>query len=124
MRFLLKAAFWLAVVAVLLPSNDKPLTVPKPQLSATEAVSAAAAAMSDMRQFCSRQPDACEVGSQAAVTLGHRAQAGAKKQPPRESVGLLQRRHCPGHGASERYKLGIEPCPLRIKYTASFSRLP
>jgi hypothetical protein len=79
MRFLLKAAFWLAVVAVLLPSDDKPLAVPKPQVSASEAVSAAAAAMSDMRQFCSRQPDACEVGSQAAVAFGHQAQAGAKR---------------------------------------------
>ena len=31
-----------------------------------------------MRSFCARQPDACTVGSQAAVSLGHRAQAGAK----------------------------------------------
>ena len=29
-------------------------------------------------QFCGRQPDACVVGSQAAVALGQRAQAGAK----------------------------------------------
>ena len=34
--------------------------------------------MSDMQQFCERQPVACEVGSQTAVTLGQRAQAGAK----------------------------------------------
>ena len=32
----------------------------------------------DMRQFCERQPDVCVVGSQAAVTIGQRAQAGAK----------------------------------------------
>ena len=31
-----------------------------------------------MSQFCERQPDACEVGSQAAVAIGQRAQAGAK----------------------------------------------
>ena len=31
-----------------------------------------------MSQFCERQPDACAVGSQAAVALGQRAQAGAK----------------------------------------------
>jgi hypothetical protein len=31
-----------------------------------------------MRGFCSRQPDACTVGSQVAVSLGYRAQAGAK----------------------------------------------
>jgi hypothetical protein len=31
-----------------------------------------------MRGFCGRQPDACTVGSQVAVSLGYRAQAGAK----------------------------------------------
>ena len=31
-----------------------------------------------MTQFCERQPDACAVGSQVAVALGQRAQAGAK----------------------------------------------
>jgi hypothetical protein len=34
--------------------------------------------MSDMRQFCARQPDACAVGSQAATVFGQKAQAGAK----------------------------------------------
>ena len=41
-------------------------------------MSAAKAAVTDMQQFCERQPEACAVGSQAAVALGHRAQAGAK----------------------------------------------
>jgi hypothetical protein len=31
-----------------------------------------------MRQFCTRQAQACMVGSQTAVAIGHRAQAGAK----------------------------------------------
>jgi hypothetical protein len=31
-----------------------------------------------MQQFCERQPNVCEVGSQTAVTLGQRAQVGAK----------------------------------------------
>ena len=77
MRFLLRLAFWLAVVLVLLPSvGSQP--VPKSQIGATETMSAAKAAMSDMRAFCDRQPEACAIGSQAAVTIGHRAQAGAK----------------------------------------------
>ena len=50
-----------------------------PQLNASEAVSAATAAMSDMGQFCKRQPTACEVGSQAATVIGQRAQGGARK---------------------------------------------
>jgi len=31
-----------------------------------------------MRQFCVRQPDACEVGSAALTQFGHKAQASAK----------------------------------------------
>jgi len=30
-----------------------------------------------MRQFCARQPDACEVGSAALTQFGHKAQASA-----------------------------------------------
>jgi hypothetical protein len=76
MKFLLKAAFWLTIVVLLLPSSEKNASAP--QVGATEAVSAASAAVSDMRQFCTRQPEACAVGSQAAVTLGQKAQTGAK----------------------------------------------
>jgi hypothetical protein len=41
-------------------------------------MSAARAAVGDLRSFCDRQPEACSIGSQAAVAIGHRAQAGAK----------------------------------------------
>ncbi len=77
MRFLLRMAFWLGVILVLLPSGGSQ-PVPKSQVSASEAISAARVAVSDMQHFCERQPVACEVGSQTAVTLGKRAQAGAK----------------------------------------------
>jgi len=70
-------AFWLSVVLVLLPSGGSQST-PKVNVSAVDAMSAATATVADMRGFCERQPDACVVGSQAAVALGHRAQAGAK----------------------------------------------
>ena len=77
MWFLLRVTFWLSVVLILLPSGgSQPL--PKSQVSAGEAFSAAKAAMSDMQQFCARQPTVCEVSSQTAVTLGQRAQVGAK----------------------------------------------
>ena len=42
-------------------------------------MSAATAAVSDMGQFCKRQPAACEVGGQAATVIGQRAQDGARK---------------------------------------------
>ena len=77
MRFLLRMTFWLGVVLVLLPSAGTEPT-PKAQVGTMEAMSAARAAVGDLRSFCGRQPEACSIGSQAAVGIGHRAQAGAK----------------------------------------------
>jgi Family of unknown function (DUF5330) len=79
MFFLLRMAFWLGLVLVLLPREKTPESDKQPQLGASEAVSAATAAVSDMSQFCKRQPAACEVGGQAATVIGQRAQAGARK---------------------------------------------
>ncbi len=79
MFFLLRMAFWLGLVLVLLPREKTPESDKLPQFGASEAVSAATAAVSDMSQFCKRQPAACEVGGQAATVIGQRAQAGARK---------------------------------------------
>jgi hypothetical protein len=79
MFFLLRMAFWLGLVLVLLPREKTPESDKLPQLGASEAVSAATAAVSDMSQFCKRQPAACEVGGQAATVIGQRAQQGARK---------------------------------------------
>ncbi len=79
MFFLLRMAFWLGLVLVLLPREKTPESDKLPQLGASEAVSAATAAVSDVSQFCKRQPAACEVGGQAASVIGQRAQAGARK---------------------------------------------
>jgi len=78
MRFLLKLAFWLTIVVLLLPSERAQQGAPAPQIGAGEAVTATGAVVADARQFCVRQPDACAVGSQALVEFGHKAQAGAK----------------------------------------------
>jgi len=77
MFFLLRVAFWLTVVLVLLPSggSQKPK---ESQFGAADAVVAATAAVSDMSKICDRQPDACTAGSNAAVAIGQRAQAGAR----------------------------------------------
>jgi uncharacterized protein DUF5330 len=79
MRFLLRITFWLGLVLVLLPRDKTPESVKAPQVGAAEAVQAATAAVSDMSQFCKRQPAACEVGGQAATMIGQRAQDGARK---------------------------------------------
>jgi uncharacterized protein DUF5330 len=77
MWFILRMTFWMGVVLVLLPNGgSQPL--PKSQVSASEAFSAAKGAVTDIQHFCERQQEACVVGSRTAVTLGQRAQAGAK----------------------------------------------
>jgi hypothetical protein len=78
MFFLLRVAFWLTVVLVLLPSGGSKPVDTNAQVGATDAVAAAGAAVSDMSGFCQRQPEACMVGGQAAVAIGQRAQAGAR----------------------------------------------
>ena len=77
MFFILRIAFWLAVVCILLPGGTK-TTSPDAQMDASEAVTLAGAAVSDMRGFCERQPDACVTGGKVMVALGHKAEAGAR----------------------------------------------
>jgi hypothetical protein len=77
MFFLVRVAFWLTVVLVLLPSGGSTPSG-SANVGATDAIVAASAAVSDMSNLCDRQPKACEVGAQAAVAIGHRAQAGAR----------------------------------------------
>jgi len=79
MFFLLRLAFWLGLVLVLLPRDKTPEADKTPQISASDAVSAATATINDMGQFCKRQPSACEVGGQAATAIGQRATDGARK---------------------------------------------
>ena len=75
MFFLLRIAFWLGVVCVLLPSgrpkNDE-------QIDAAQAITVASAAVSDARGFCDRQPRACVEGGAVATAIGHKAEAGAR----------------------------------------------
>jgi hypothetical protein len=84
MMFLLRMAFWLAVVLALLPSFGPKASAPAlasvegTGVEATEAVAAASETLGDMIQFCSRQPNACAAGVHLASAIGQRAQAGAK----------------------------------------------
>lgn len=78
MFFLIRVGFWLSLVAMLLPTGPSTQSDKSASVAPGEAFSAAAAAVSDMRQFCTRQPEACTVGSQAAQAFGDKAQASAK----------------------------------------------
>ncbi len=75
---LLRMAFWISVVIVLLPRAPQQ-TAPAPSVGVADALSAATAALSDMSRFCARQPNAYAAVSQLIVQFGHAAQADAKK---------------------------------------------
>jgi hypothetical protein len=75
MFFLLRMTFWLGVVCVLLPGAAKS---PDTQIDAASAITLASAAVSDARGFCERQPGACVAGTKVAVSIGQKAEAGAR----------------------------------------------
>ncbi len=82
MFFLLRMAFWLTVILAVLPVfvtyDNTPSQNGAAKFSAGDAVSAATAAVSDLSQFCTRRPEACEAGMQAAAAVGASAQTGVK----------------------------------------------
>jgi hypothetical protein len=103
MRFLLRATFWLGLVLILLP-NSSSHSVPKLQVSPSEAFSAAKGVVTDIQNFCERQQEACMVGSRTSITLGQRAQAGA---------GMLYELLSERFGSNEsRSVRAMEPVPL------------
>lgn len=75
MFFLLRMAFWLGVVCLLLPNNSGSHTN---DIDAKEVGTVASAAVSDMHGFCARQPDACVAGSKIAIAVGQKVEAGAR----------------------------------------------
>jgi hypothetical protein len=109
MFFLLRMAFWLTVVCVLLPSGTKS-TSSDANIDPKQAVTLASAAVSDARGFCDRQPDACEAGGKVAVALGHKAEAGARtiydfittklaeKSAPEKAAAKVDTVSAPGQG--------------------------
>jgi hypothetical protein len=109
MFFLLRMAFWLGLVLVLLPREKTPESDKLPQIGASDAVQAATAAVSDVSQFCKRQPAACEVGGQAATVIGQRAQEGARKL-----YQIITDKKSPDHTGSIGGNADVEPAPLEL----------
>ncbi len=78
MFFLLRTAFWLSIVILLLPADPAKRDSARPQLGTLETLGVAQAALEDARGFCARRPEACEAGSLALYSFGEKAQYGAK----------------------------------------------
>jgi hypothetical protein len=81
MMFLIRTAFWLAVVIMLIPVDDKSATAQATAgdaIGAFEAASAAQATIKDMSGFCGRNPAACEIGGRIGTTFMLKARTGAR----------------------------------------------
>jgi len=78
MFFLIRTAFWLTLVLVLIPLGSSEETDSTAEVNPVEAFVAAQATLSDLTGFCGRNPHACETGGNALVAIGTRARDGAR----------------------------------------------
>jgi len=130
MFFLLRMAFWLVVILALLPvfiTEDSAQSSNAPsKFSTGDAVSAATAAVSDLSQFCTRRPEACETGWQVATAIGASAQNGVKilygyiqNRTAADAEPALSR----NQGANGRKTVQTKPAPKDSQDTLSTSDL-
>lgn len=76
MGFLIKSAFWLSLVLLVIPLGGN--SDGEPSIGPVETFFAARAVVGDMANLCERRPDACEVGRAAMHTIGVRARESAR----------------------------------------------
>lgn len=67
--FLIRTAFWLTLVILVLPTNAE---------DQRQVYGSAEAAVKDMRSFCTRNPDVCDKSRDAFDVFSQKAQFGAK----------------------------------------------
>ena len=78
MRFLLRTVFWLTVVILLLPS-DPDAGPEAPQVSLVQAVDAIRAMITDLSQFCVRNPELCQTGEAVIQVAADKARYGIEQ---------------------------------------------
>ncbi|MHC5654301.1 DUF5330 domain-containing protein [Stappia sp.] len=78
MYFLLKSAFWIGLVLLILPIDTGPESTETPGLNPVNAFFAAQSTISDLSGFCTRNPAACETGGQAIARIGAKARVSAR----------------------------------------------
>lgn len=81
MWFLIRGIFWFSLVLVMLPIFDDEATnrlKNEKGVELTDALGAAAGAISYVGSLCSEKPDVCVKGAETFSTLGSRAREGAR----------------------------------------------
>ncbi len=69
MMFLIRTAFWLVIIILLLPTDEG---------QQSKVYGTAEAAAKDVATFCDRNPDTCTTGRDAFQVLVHKAEFGAR----------------------------------------------
>ncbi len=69
MLFLIRTAFWLMIIVLLLPTDDR---------QRSEVYGTAQAAVNDVASFCDRNPETCAKGKDAFAVFVQKAQFGAR----------------------------------------------
>ncbi len=72
--FLLRSAFWLTLVVMLIPAD--PRTGEAPGVTIINAISALQATVADISGFCGRNPDVCVTGAAAVDIVSEKAGNG------------------------------------------------
>ncbi|MES2907442.1 MAG: DUF5330 domain-containing protein [Pseudomonadota bacterium] len=78
MKFLIKAAFWLGIVVLFLPLPERMRNKNEASVSTGDAIAFLSSAVSDIKGFCTRNPDSCVTGAIAVHHFGQKAQYGAQ----------------------------------------------
>jgi hypothetical protein len=74
--FLLRSAFWLTIVILLIPAD--PQFGEAPRVTVLNALTAAQATVADLGGFCNRNPDVCLTGSAAIDVFAEKAGNGVE----------------------------------------------
>ena len=74
--FLLRSAFWLTIVILLIPAD--PQSGEAPRVTLVNALMAARSAVADMSGFCDRNPDVCVTGGAAIDVFAEKAENGVQ----------------------------------------------
>ena len=107
MMFLVRTAFWLMILILLLPNDEQ---------QQSNVYGTAQAAVKDVSGFCGRNPGVCEKGKDAFSVFVHKAQFGAQML-----MGFIKEQ-TGASGASETAAQAPEPHPAPA--AASWEQAP
>lgn len=78
MGFLIKSAFWIGLILLVIPLDSGMPGGERASIGAFEAFIAVREAASDLGGICERKPEVCETGRAALQTIAVRAREGAR----------------------------------------------